>query len=181
MLGLSSPSLERSCACVLTLTYLHARLVNYTPSATAFRLVSVSALNGYLQSWTLDLSGSSQDPFLLLPTWIIITSVRVLYIYSTRLRLLARRSSSLILSHLQTLTLVYHITQRKINILKETSTSISVFSMASYISMVALLIQQHWDRDWFDLPFVALGYRLLRQGGELVVSVANFANITLEP
>ncbi|KAK2600991.1 hypothetical protein N8I77_010476 [Diaporthe amygdali] len=129
-------------------------LVNYTPSATAFRLVSVSALNGYLQSWTLDLSGSSQDPFLLLPTWIIITS---------------------------TLTLVYHITQRKINILKETSTSISVFSMASYISMVALLIQQHWDRDWFDLPFVALGYRLLRQGGELVVSVANFANITVEP
>lgn len=129
-------------------------LVNYTPSATAFRLVSVSALNGYLQSWTLDLSGSSQDPFLLLPTWIIITS---------------------------TLTFVYHITQRKINILKETSTSISVFSMASYISMVALLIQQHWDRDWFDLPFVALGYRLLRQGGELVVSVANFANITLEP
>lgn len=56
---------------------LLARLVNYTPSATAFRLVSVSALNGYLQSWTLDLSGSSQDPFLLLPTWIIITSVRV--------------------------------------------------------------------------------------------------------
>ncbi|KAL1859701.1 hypothetical protein Daus18300_009420 [Diaporthe australafricana] len=129
-------------------------LVNYTPSATAFRLVSVSALNGYLQSWTLDLSGSSQDPFLLLPTWIIITS---------------------------TLTFVYHITQRKINILKETSTSISVFSMASYISMVALLIQQHWDRDWFDLPFVALGYRLLREGGELVVSVANFANITVEP
>lgn len=76
---------------------------------------------------------------------------------------------------------MYHITQRKINILKETSTSISVFSMASYISMVALLIQQHWDRDWFDLPFVALGYRLLREGGELVVSVANFANITVEP
>lgn len=89
--------------------------------------------------------------------------------------------NSLISLHLQTLTFVYHITQRKINILKETSTSISVFSMASYISMVALLIQQHWDRDWFDLPFVALGYRLLRQGGELVVSVANFANITLEP
>lgn len=54
------------------------RLINYTPSATAFRLVSVSALNGYLQSWTLHLSGSSQDPFLLLPTWITITSVRTL-------------------------------------------------------------------------------------------------------
>ncbi|KUI65656.1 N-glycosylation protein EOS1 [Cytospora mali] len=130
-------------------------LINYTPSATAFRLVSVSALNGYLQSWTLYLSGSSQDPFLLLPTWIIITS---------------------------TLTMVYHVTQRKINILKETSTSISVFSMASYISMVALLIEQHWDRtDWLELPFVALGVSILRQGGEIVVSVAKHANITAEP
>ncbi|KAF3768828.1 hypothetical protein M406DRAFT_18795, partial [Cryphonectria parasitica EP155] len=120
-------------------------LINYTPSATAFRLVSISALNGYLQSWTLHLSGSSQDPFLLLPTWITITS---------------------------TLTLVYHITYRKINIRKETSTSISVFSMASYISMVALLIQQHWDRtDWLELPFVALGCRVLRGGGEVVVWV----------
>ncbi|KAK7740682.1 hypothetical protein SLS53_005150 [Cytospora paraplurivora] len=129
-------------------------LIHYAPSATAFRLVSISALNGYLQSWTLQLSGSTQDPFLLLPTWIIITS---------------------------TLTMVYHVTQRKINILKETSTSISVFSMASYISMVALLIQQHWDRtDWLELPFVALGVRLLRQGGEIVVSVAKHANITLE-
>lgn len=82
----------------------------------------------------------------------------------------------------QTLTLVYHITQRKINILKETSTSISVFSMASYISMVALLTQQHWARtDWLELPFVALGVRLLRQGGEIVVNVAKHANITVEP
>lgn len=77
--------------------------------------------------------------------------------------------------------MVYHVTQRKINILKETSTSISVFSMASYISMVALLIQQHWDRtDWLELPFVALGVRLLQQGGEIVVSAAKHANITLE-
>ncbi|KAJ4386638.1 hypothetical protein N0V93_009536 [Gnomoniopsis smithogilvyi] len=130
-------------------------LINYTPSATALRLVAVSALNGYLQSWTLHLSGSSQDPFLLLPTWIIITS---------------------------TLTMVYHITYRKINIRKETSTSISVFSMASYLSMVALLIQQHWDRsDWFDLPFVALGFRLLQGGGEVVVKVAEYANITVAP
>lgn len=169
------------CARVLTRFCLLARLVNYTPSATAFRLVSVSALNGYLQSWTLDLSGSSQDPFLLLPTWIIITSVRASLVFSNSPTSTCFPCISLISSFLQTLTFVYHITQRKINILKETSTSISVFSMASYISMVALLIQQHWDRDWFDLPFVALGYRLLRQGGELVVSVANFANITLEP
>lgn len=52
------------------------RLINYTLSATALRLVAVSALNGYLQSWTLHLSGSAQDPFLLLPTWIVMTSVR---------------------------------------------------------------------------------------------------------
>ncbi|KAJ4419647.1 hypothetical protein N0V82_004842 [Gnomoniopsis sp. IMI 355080] len=130
-------------------------LINYTPSATALRLVAVSALNGYLQSWTLHLSGSSQDPFLLLPTWIIITS---------------------------TLTMVYHVTYRKINIRKETSTSISVFSMASYLSMVALLIQQHWDRsDWLELPFVALGFRLLQGGGEIVVKVAEYANITVSP
>lgn len=153
-------------------------MINYTPSATALRLVAVSALNGYLQSWTLHLSGSSQDPFLLLPTWIIITSVR-----------LALHSPHVTLEDLsaknvweQTLTMVYHVTYRKINIRKETSTSISVFSMASYLSMVALLIQQHWDRsDWLDLPFVALGFRLLQGGGEVVVKVAEYANITVAP
>lgn len=80
----------------------------------------------------------------------------------------------------QTLTMVYHITYRKINIRKETSISISVFSMASYLSMVALLIQQHWDRPWLELPFVALGCRILRGGGEVVVTVAKYANITIE-
>lgn len=35
----------------------------------------MTLLNGYLQSWTLYLSGSSGDPLLLLPTWICITSV----------------------------------------------------------------------------------------------------------
>lgn len=82
----------------------------------------------------------------------------------------------------QTLTMVYHITYRKINIRKETSTSISVFSMASYLSMVALLVQQHWDRsDWLELPFVAVGLRLLQGGGDVVVKVAKYANITVEP
>jgi hypothetical protein len=40
----------------------------------------------------------------------------------------------------QTLTIIYHITQRKINIRKETRLSISVFSMASYTSMIVLLV-----------------------------------------
>lgn len=85
---------QLSCARLLTIFCLLVRLVNYTPSATAFRLVSVSALNGYLQSWTLDLSGSTQDPFLLLPTWIIITSVRVppFKFINLALRLLACRA-----------------------------------------------------------------------------------------
>lgn len=161
------------------------RLINYTPSATAFRLVSVSALNGYLQSWTLHLSGSSQDPFLLLPTWITITSVRPRF--SPPLLVtgnMPRWAGWLLLMYTvynhQTLTMVYHITYRKINIRKETSISISVFSMASYLSMVALLIQQHWDRPWLELPFVALGCRILRGGGEVVVTVAKYANITIE-
>lgn len=48
--------------------------------------------------------------------------------------------------------------------------------------MVALLVQQHWDRnDWLELPFVALGYGILRGGGEVVVKVAKYANITVEP
>lgn len=78
--------------------------------------------------------------------------------------------------------MVYHIAYRKINIRKETSTSMSVFSMASYLSMVALLIQQHWDRsDWLELPFVALGFGLLKGGGDVLVRVAKYANITVEP
>ena len=40
---------------------------------------------------------------------------------------------------LQTLTVCYHITHQKINIRKETSTSVNVFSIASYITMITLL------------------------------------------
>lgn len=126
----------------------------------------------------MHLSGSSQDPFLLLPTWIIITSVRLALLQTSEP---FDRVVTDCARH-QTLTMVYHITYRKINIRKETSTSISVFSMASYLSMVALLVQQHWDRsDWLELPFVALGFRLLQGGGDIVVKVAEYANITVAP
>lgn len=82
----------------------------------------------------------------------------------------------------QTLTLVYHIIHRKINIRKEMSTSISVFSMASYVSLLALLIQQHWARtDWLELPFIALACQVVKGGGEVVVRVAQYANISIEP
>lgn len=46
----------------------------------------------------------------------------------------------------------YHITQRKINIQKETSTSINIFSIASYLSMVALLAHLHADRTDYPVP-----------------------------
>ncbi len=49
---------------------------------------------------------------------------------------------------------MYHGTQRKINIRKETSMTISVFSIASYISMVALLGQLYLSRS--DYPTIPL-------------------------
>ncbi|RBQ76355.1 hypothetical protein VDGD_06563 [Verticillium dahliae] len=53
------------------------------------------------------------------------------------------------------LTLCYHITQRKINIRKETSTSINIFSIASFVSMVALLAHLHTSRlDYPDAPLL---------------------------
>lgn len=95
------------------------RLLNYTPQATIVRLLAVNALNGYLTSWVLYLAGSSQDDRLLLPAWIAIATI---------------------------LTAIYHTTQRKINIRKETNISISVFSIASFASMLCLLAQLHSDR-----------------------------------
>lgn len=76
-------------------------------------------MNAYITSWVLYLSGGSEDPRLLLPAWISIAS---------------------------TLTTLYHITHPRLAILKETSLSISVFSIASFISMVSLLLQLHLTR-----------------------------------
>ena len=56
-------------------------------------------------------------------------------------------SGSGVLTYRQTLTVLYHLTQRKINIRKETSASINVFSIASFISMSSLLLQLHLTRD----------------------------------
>jgi hypothetical protein len=47
---------------------------------------------------------------------------------------------------MQTLTFLYHVTHPRLAILKETSLSISVFSIASFISMVSLLLQLHLTR-----------------------------------
>jgi len=95
-------------------------LLNYTPSATFVRLLTTNALIAYITSWVLYLSGASEDPRMLLPAWVSIAT---------------------------TLTLLYHLTQRKINIKKETSASIGVFSIASFISMCSLLLQLHVTRE----------------------------------
>lgn len=94
-------------------------LLNYTPQATLVRLLTINSINAYITSWVLYLSGGSQDPRLLLPAWISIAS---------------------------TLTICYHLTQRKINIRRETSASLSVFSIASFVSMASLLLQLHLTR-----------------------------------
>lgn len=67
------------------------------------------------------------------------------------------------------LTLLYHITQRKINIRKETSVSIRAFSVASFISMVALLAQVHSNRT--DYPQIPL-WTLVTKAWQEVVKVA---------
>ncbi|KFY84852.1 hypothetical protein V500_08941 [Pseudogymnoascus sp. VKM F-4518 (FW-2643)] len=94
-------------------------LVHYTPQATLVRLLTINSINAYITSWVLYLSGGSEDPRQLLPAWISIAS---------------------------TLTVAYHTTQRHINIRRETRETISIFSLASFTSMAALLIQLHLSR-----------------------------------
>ncbi len=81
----------------------------------------------------------------------------------------------------QTLTVIYHITQRKINIRKETSMSISVFSIASFVSMVALLAQLHSNRsDYPDIPLLNLVRRLSHAAGKLAIRIMEYGDITRE-
>lgn len=51
-------------------------LLHYTPQATIVRLLTVDAINGYLTSWVLHLTGGFEDPRLILPAWIVISTVR---------------------------------------------------------------------------------------------------------
>lgn len=125
-------------------------LLNYTPQATLVRLLTTSALNTYLTSLVLWGTGGSADPRLLLPAWIAISTI---------------------------LTVLYHITQRKINIRKETSMSISVFSIASFVSMVALLAQLHSNRsDYPHTPLVALTRRVWHEALKLALAVMDYGN-----
>lgn len=125
-------------------------LLLYTPQATLVRLLTTNATNLYLTSQVLYLTGGTSDERLFLPAWISIAT---------------------------TLTGLYHLTQRKINIRKETRLSISVFSIASFISMCALLVQLHQaDRpDWPPVPLFEMAKRVLRWVVRLKGRVGDFA------
>ncbi|GAB0133113.1 hypothetical protein EsDP_00001529 [Epichloe bromicola] len=103
-------------------------LIHYTPQATIVRLLTINAVNAYLTMTVLSLAGGFEDARLMLPGWIGMAT---------------------------TLTVSYHITHQKINIRKETSTSINVFSIASYISMVTLLVHMHsFQHNYPAIPLV---------------------------
>ncbi|KAH7248214.1 N-glycosylation protein-domain-containing protein [Fusarium solani] len=106
-------------------------LINYTPQATMVRLLTINACNAYFTAVVLSLTGGFQDPRLLLPGWICIAT---------------------------TLTVMYHIIHQKMNIRKQTPTSIDVSSMASFLSMVTLLAHMHLHSlDYPQIPLISSG------------------------
>ncbi|KJZ79366.1 hypothetical protein HIM_01517 [Hirsutella minnesotensis 3608] len=117
-------------------------LINYTPQATIVRLLSINAVNAYLTLSVLSMTGGFKDDRLLLPGWIGIAT---------------------------TLTVCYHITHQKINIRKETITSINVFSFASYITMITLVIHLISNMpDYPTMPIVARARNLWNEGAAVL-------------
>ncbi|KAI3327401.1 hypothetical protein HD806DRAFT_486957 [Xylariaceae sp. AK1471] len=122
-------------------------LINYTPQATVVRLLTISCVFAYLTSWIVYVTGGASDPRLLLPAWIGIATI---------------------------LTTCYHYTQRKIRIRKETFASMSVFSIASFISMLSLLLHSHATRPFPEggnVPLVAIARTAVEITGRIVVKV----------
>ncbi|KAI1823739.1 N-glycosylation protein-domain-containing protein [Xylaria intraflava] len=121
-------------------------LINYTPQATVVRLLTISCVFAYLTSWIVYLTGGTKDPRLLLPAWIGIATI---------------------------LTACYHYTQRKVPIRKETFASISVFSIASFISMIALLLDINTRRPFPDahIPLVTITKTTAEIAGRIVVKI----------
>ncbi|KAI4593481.1 hypothetical protein KJ359_009372 [Pestalotiopsis sp. 9143b] len=123
-------------------------LLNYTPHATIVRLFTLCCIFGSISQQLTYVLGGDQSPSLLLPAWIGIAT---------------------------TLTACYHFSQRRINIRKETRSSISMFSIASFISMVALLVNLHLgtpgSRKYPDVPLAALLRRAADVGGRTLVTV----------
>ncbi|KAF2968634.1 hypothetical protein GQX73_g4874 [Xylaria multiplex] len=121
-------------------------LINYTPQATVVRLLTISCVFAYLTSWIVYVTGGSKDPRLLLPAWICIATI---------------------------LTACYHFTQRKVPIRKETFASISVFSIASFISMIALLLDINTTRPFPDahVPLISIAKTTAEIAGRIVVKI----------
>ncbi|KAF7563898.1 hypothetical protein G7046_g224 [Stylonectria norvegica] len=136
-------------------------LINYTPQATMVRLVTINAANAYITAGVLSLAGGFQDPRLLLPAWIGIATTYAVH------------ELTLICKHTQTLTVMYHITHQKINIRKETSTSVNVFSIASFISMVSLLAHMHlYTPGYPQIPAIASAQHAWEEASRRVTQVA---------
>ncbi|KAK8102881.1 hypothetical protein PG984_016027 [Apiospora sp. TS-2023a] len=132
-------------AFIFTDSLMSRWLLNYTPQATIVRLFALTGIYFYVSSWTVYLLGGGDDPSMLLPAWIGIAT---------------------------TLTACYHVSQRKINIRKETSASISIFSIASFISMASLLTHHHVNRlEYPDVPLFGVLQKAAELGGWIVVKV----------
>ena len=68
---------------------------------------------------------------------------------------------------------MYHITHQKINIRKETSTSMNVFSIASFISMVVLLAHMHmYTPDYPKMPLIISGRHAWEEASRVVAQMA---------
>ncbi|KAH6651771.1 N-glycosylation protein-domain-containing protein [Truncatella angustata] len=123
-------------------------LLNYTPQATIIRLLTLCTISGFIAQKVTYLLGADRSPLLLLPAWIGIAT---------------------------TLTVCYHVSQRRINIRKETKSSISIFGIASFISLVALLVNQHMGipakRDYPEIPLTAVLGRAAEIGGRVLVTL----------
>ncbi|KAM0465355.1 hypothetical protein ACHAPV_001401 [Trichoderma viride] len=159
-------------------------LINYTPQATIVRLLSINAVNAYLTLTVLSLTGGFQDPRLLLPGWVSIATVWTLLPSLVMGDMTASpfeeaggpeeeepidECTTLTSCPPQTLTICYHVTHQKINIRKETSTSVNVFSIASYITMIVLLAHmQTYQSDYPTMPVVLKGNHLWEEGKHLV-------------
>ncbi|RPA82289.1 hypothetical protein BJ508DRAFT_90473 [Ascobolus immersus RN42] len=90
-------------------------LMKYTPQATLVRLFAINCICSYLTSQIMRFFNTPERPRMLLPSWILIVSL---------------------------LTFAYHITQRKMKE-REVWASMSVFTVASFITMIILLIETH--------------------------------------
>ncbi|KAK4211808.1 hypothetical protein QBC37DRAFT_426129 [Rhypophila decipiens] len=138
----------------LTDTLMSRALLNYTPLATIFRLSVINLVNVLFTSSVLGQFAAPADPRFAFAPWIVIASV---------------------------LTLVYNIAQRGIRIHKDYALSMSIFSIASYVSMVALLWHMYVDRaaEYPDIPLVR-NLRLACQGlEELAVKIMDYGNVNM--